>query len=99
MVVCNVGDGVARCFGLRILPGKKTTAFVFTPSDMTQEKHHPAIWFPGWADALQRERLPALVRQQYRMALIAYLRFCKQSRQRVTVGSARAFMEQIEEDG
>ena len=63
---------------------------------MTHEIHHPPVWFPGWADALQRERLPALVRQQYRLALIRYLRFCKESRQRATVDSARQFMQEVE---
>jgi integron integrase len=62
---------------------------------MTQENHHHAIWFPGWAEALQRERLPGLIRQQYRLALIQYLKFCKESRQRVTVDSARQFMAEV----
>jgi integron integrase len=63
---------------------------------MTQENHHTVIWFPEWAEALQQVRLPALIRQQYRLALIEYLRFCKQSHQRVTVDSARQFMAETE---
>ncbi len=63
---------------------------------MTQEIHHPPVWFPGWADALRRVRLPALIRQQYQTALIQYLRFCKQSHQRATVDSARQFMHETE---
>jgi hypothetical protein len=57
----------------------------------------PAVWFPHWAEALARVRLPALVRQQYRTALLQYLRFCKQTRQRATVDSARQFMKDIEQ--
>ena len=63
---------------------------------MPHEIHHPPVWFPGWADILQQERLPALIRQQYRLALIRYLRFCKESRQRATVDSARQFMQETE---
>jgi len=81
---------------LQISPGQKTNEFVFTRNDMTQEIHHPPVWFPGWAEALQRVRLPTLVRQQYRLALIRYLRFCKESRQRATVESARQFMLEME---
>jgi hypothetical protein len=48
-----------------------------------------AIWFPQWSDSLQQLRLPPIHRQQYRLALIRYLRFCKETRQQVTVNSAR----------
>lgn len=54
-----------------------------------------AVWFPSWPEALRQLRLPALRQQQYRLALIRYLRFCKQTRQPATVESARAFMETI----
>jgi integron integrase len=89
-------DGIAYCFGLQISPGEKTNGFVFCRSDMTQETHHAPIWFPGWAEALQRVRLPALIHQQYRLALIQYLRFCKESHTRATVESARQFMQETE---
>jgi integron integrase len=55
----------------------------------------PAVWFPQWAEVLGQVRLPALVRQQYRMAILEYLRFCKQRRQRATVDSARQFMGEL----
>ena len=55
----------------------------------------PAVWFPLWAEALRHVRLPVLVRQQYRMAIVQYLRFCKQRRQMATVDSARQFMGEM----
>ena len=55
----------------------------------------PAVWFPQWAEVLAQVRLPALVRQQYRMAIVEYLRICKQRRQRATVDSARQFMGEM----
>jgi integron integrase len=54
------------------------------------------VWFPQWTEALARLRLPELRRQGYGHALIEYLRFCKVSRQRASVDSARAFMAQVE---
>lgn len=54
------------------------------------------IWFPQWNDVLQQLRLPPLHRQQYRQALIRYLRFCREHRQQATVESARAFMTEVE---
>jgi integron integrase len=55
-----------------------------------------AVWFPHWAEVLNQLRLPELRRQQYRQAIIRYLRFCKQTRQVATVISARAFMESVQ---
>src|SRR5208283_5802669 len=57
----------------------------------------PAVWFPQWEEVLVQVRLPGLVRQQYRTAILQYLRFCKQTRQRATVDSARQFMSDIEQ--
>ena len=57
-----------------------------------------AIWFPGWAEKLQQLRLPALIGRRYRLAIIRYLRFCKQSQQQATVESARQFIREVEED-
>jgi site-specific recombinase XerD len=51
-----------------------------------------AVWFPNWAAALEQRRLPVLHRQQYRNAIIEYLRYCKQARCRATVDSARQLM-------
>lgn len=55
-----------------------------------------AVWFPDWSEKLQEVRLPAAIQQRYRLAIIRYLQFCKQTRQQATVESARAFMEQTE---
>lgn len=54
-----------------------------------------AVWFPQWPEHLQRLRLPPIHRQQYRLAIIRYLKFCKETRQQATVSSARAFMESV----
>ncbi len=62
-------------------------------SDAAPQK---SIWFPEWAAALTALRLKELERAAYRRALTAYLRFCKESRQRATVVSARQFMKQVE---
>lgn len=56
---------------------------------------HP-VWFPDWAEGLSRSGLPVSVRQQYRNAIVEFLRFCKQTRQRATVASARQFMQERE---
>jgi len=55
------------------------------------------VWFPQWADVLARVRLKDLERCTYRRAIAEYLSFCKRSRQRATVASARMFMAQVEE--
>jgi len=60
------------------------------------KKPGTAVWFPNWATVLERQGLPALHRQQYRQAIVEYLRFCKQARCRVTVNSARQFMQHTE---
>jgi hypothetical protein len=54
------------------------------------------VWFPQWAEVLARVRLKDLERRAYRSAIMDYLGFCKRSRQRATVESARKFMEQVE---
>jgi len=55
-----------------------------------------SIWFPNWISALSTLPLKELEQAAYRRAIASYLRFCKQSRQRATVASARQFMDQIE---
>ena len=55
-----------------------------------------AVWFPDWVVALRQQRLPALHQQQYRFALIQFLRFCKQTHQRATVEAARQFMRDLD---
>jgi hypothetical protein len=55
------------------------------------------VWFPHWAEVLARVRLKDLERRSYRLAIVEYLSFCKRSRQRATVASARLFMAQVQE--
>jgi integron integrase len=54
------------------------------------------VWFPQWAGVLAKAPLKDLERRAYYRAIAEYLRFCKQSRQRATVASARQFMDQTE---
>ena len=54
------------------------------------------VWFPNWAVVLAKVRLKDLDRQAYRLAIVGYLTFCKRSRQRATVASARLFMTEVE---
>jgi hypothetical protein len=54
------------------------------------------VWFSSWEEALAQARLRDLERRAYRVAILEFLRFCKRSRQRATVKSARRFMEKIE---
>jgi integron integrase len=54
------------------------------------------VWFPQWSEALAHAQMPLPVRSQYRTALRNYFRFCKQTRQRATVPSARQFIQQLQ---
>jgi integron integrase len=54
------------------------------------------VWFPHWTEVLVQARLKDLEQRAYRSAIMEYLVFCKRSRQRATVESARKFMEQVE---
>ena len=63
---------------------------------MNQSAASQGIWFPQWVEVLNRLRLPELRLRTYRQAVVAFLRFCKTSRQRATVASARQFMAQVE---
>jgi hypothetical protein len=54
------------------------------------------VWFPQWAEILAKTRLKDLERRAYYRAIVEYLRFCKGSRQRATVASAREFMGRVE---
>ena len=58
-----------------------------------------AVWFPRWAETLERLGLPALRRQRHRQAIIRFLGFCRETRQRATVTSARAFMATVVAQG
>jgi integron integrase len=64
---------------------------------MTDSSAVSGVWFPQWADVLARVRLKDLERRTYRRAIVEYLSFCKRSRQRATVASARMFIAQVEE--
>jgi hypothetical protein len=55
-----------------------------------------SVWFPQWAAVLAKAGLPDSERHAFRRAIGGYLAFCKQSRQRATIASARAFMEQVD---
>jgi len=63
---------------------------------MKPKAGHPGVWFPQWSEALQNLRLPPLRRQQYRVAIVRYLRHCKETRQWANVESARAFMASVQ---
>lgn len=54
------------------------------------------VWFPRWAEVLERESLAPEVRRLYRATLFGYLKFCKEVRQRATLESAREFMKVME---
>jgi integron integrase len=64
---------------------------------MTPHLPSDGVWFSNWAAVLARVRLKELERRAYYRAIVEYLRFCKQSRQRATVASARMFMEQVQQ--
>jgi len=63
---------------------------------MKASKAVTGVWFPDWAEVLSRVRLKELDRRTYRLAIVEYLSFCKRSRQRATVASARSFMAEVE---
>jgi len=63
---------------------------------MSQSAAAIGIWFPQWAEVLTSVHLQDLERAAYRRAICQYLHFCKTSRQRATVASARQFMQQLE---
>ncbi len=64
--------------------------------DMNPHSSSDGVWFPNWAVVLARVRLKDLERRAYRLAIVGYLSFCKRSRQRATVASARLFMAEVE---
>lgn len=64
---------------------------------MLASRDSQGIWFPQWAEVLARLRLPELRLKAYRQAVLAYLQFCKASRQRAAVPSARQFIAQVEQ--
>ena len=63
---------------------------------MTPSSSSQGVWFPQWAELLSQANLKDLERCTFRLAIGEYLKFCKQSRQRATVASAREFMQHVE---
>jgi integron integrase len=63
---------------------------------MTTSSSSSGVWFPQWAEGLARAGLKDIERRTYRLAIGQFLLFCRRSRQRATVESARAFMAQVE---
>ena len=64
---------------------------------MDQLSPSTGVWFPQWADVLAKAPIKPSDRRAYRRAIFDYLAFCKKSRQRATVASARDFMAQMED--
>jgi len=65
---------------------------------MTLSSPVQGVWFPQWAEVLAKARLLDSERRTYRGAIGRSLGYCKLSRQRATVASAREFMEQVENE-
>ncbi len=61
---------------------------------MKKDKLDQPVWYPEWGTLLQHEAFSPAQREQYRQAVVCYLRYCKQMGQRATVASARQFVEQ-----
>jgi len=61
---------------------------------MTLSPSSQGVWFPQWIEILGKADLTDSERRTFRRAIGEYLGFCKQARQRATIASARAFMEQ-----
>jgi integron integrase len=66
---------------------------------MTTSSSSSGVWFPQWAQALAQARLKEIERRAYRLAIGQFLLFCRRSRQRATVESARAFMAEVQARG
>jgi integron integrase len=105
-LIPNIFATVLRCvnlplevvFSLARHVGKGQSELVLGRRGFAMEKDNRAvpIWFPQWAERLPQLGLPAIQQQQFRFAIIQYLRFCKQTGQKATVTSARQFMQEVE---
>jgi hypothetical protein len=100
--ICNrllqFRPGVFPIFLLAITDLERQSGFVQNKiCYMNPHLSWDGVWFPNWAEVLARVRLQELERRAYYRAIVEYLRFCKQSRQRATVASARRFMEQVQQ--
>jgi integron integrase len=63
---------------------------------MSDSTSTTGVWFPEWAEVLAGARLKDFERRAYRLAISRFLAFCKGSRQRATVESARSFMAEVQ---
>src|ERR1035441_209086 len=102
--ICNrflqFWPGVFPIFLLAITDLERQSGFVQNKiCYMNPHLSWDGVWFPNWAAVLASVRLKELERRAYYRAMVEYLRFCKQSRQRATVASARMFMERHSESG
>ncbi len=70
-----------------------------SPPDAPTPVSSSPIWFPQWEQALQRGALVPIHKRQYRVAILRYLRFLKETHQPATVETAHAFMMQMEASG
>jgi integron integrase len=55
------------------------------------DKVEPAVWFPEWCSALAAEAWDGSRKGAFRAMILRYLGFCKATRQRATIASARRF--------
>src|ERR1051325_303358 len=76
----------------------KVSLFFAAGIPMQIGKTQPWVWFPRWAEVLDRESMLPIRRQQFKTAIISYLRYCKDSGQKATVHSAREFIERTERE-
>ncbi len=67
-----------------------------SPPDAPTPVSSAPIWFPQWEQGLQQGALLPIHKRQYRVAILRYLRFLKETYQPATVETARAFMMQME---
>src|SRR6266513_2204575 len=75
---------------------KKNSLCLLSGCYMTPSIVRQGVWFPQWAEVLARLRCSVSQRRAHQRAIGEYLRFCKQSRQRATLESARQFMQHVE---
>jgi hypothetical protein len=84
------------CFAGNIGPAKPILSVAFAKRYFLPEHAESAVWFPQWAKVLGQLPGPAGRRQNYHQAIVRYLRYCKDTRQRATVASARGFMAELQ---
>ena len=65
-------------------------------SDADREKR--PLHFLGWSQELTQSPIPEVTRQQYRVAISTFLRFCKNSRSPASIALARQFLATRSDD-